>query len=111
MAAAVSRMIARVGLNLATGFGSGNVRQVTQTTLPCRVIKGVGPAPPNHEPMKKENLVSKENPEQQPTISTDSLKKGDTELTEQELGKVSGGRKGNPPVEYIKLTIKEATIS
>ena len=52
-----------------------------------------------------------ENPKQQPKPSTDSLKKGDTELTEQELGKVSGGTKGNPPVDYIKLTIKDVIIS
>jgi hypothetical protein len=55
--------------------------------------------------------VSKENPEQQPTISTDSLKKADTQLTEKELGKVSGGRKGNPPIEYLKITMKNAIIS
>jgi hypothetical protein len=45
--------------------------------------------------MKEENLVSKKHPKEQPTLSTDSLletsKKGDIELTEQELGKVSGG--------------------
>ena len=50
-----------------------------------------------------------------PKLSTNSLlktsKKGDIELTEKELGKVSGGRKGNTPVEYIKLTMKEVLIS
>jgi hypothetical protein len=55
--------------------------------------------------------VSKENLEQQPTISTDSLKKGDTELTEKELGKVSGGTKGKPPIEYLKITMKDAFVS
>jgi hypothetical protein len=39
--------------------------------------------------------MSTENPKQQPKLSTDSLletsKKGDIELTEQELGKVTGG--------------------
>jgi len=47
--------------------------------------------------------------------STDTLlktsKNKDTELTEQELGKVSAGRKGNTPVEYIKLTMKEVLLS
>jgi hypothetical protein len=46
--------------------------------------------------MKEENLVSKKPPKEQPTLSTDSLletsKKGDIELTEQELGKFSGGK-------------------
>jgi hypothetical protein len=46
---------------------------------------------------KRRNLVNKETPKQQPTLSTDSLiktsKKGDIELTEKELGKVSGGNK------------------
>jgi hypothetical protein len=55
-----------------------------------------------------------ENPKQQPKLSSDSLletsKKGDTELTEQELGKVSGGRKGSRPVEYMKVTLKDAII-
>ena len=59
--------------------------------------------------------MRRKTPKRQPKISTDSLlktsKKGDTELTEQELGKVSGGRKGNTPVEYIKLTMKEVIIS
>jgi hypothetical protein len=59
--------------------------------------------------------MRKKTPKRPPKISTGSLletsKKGDTELTEQELGKVSGGRKGNPPVEYIKLTIKDGTMS
>jgi hypothetical protein len=45
--------------------------------------------------MNEESLVSKKHPKEQPTLSTDSLletsKKGDIELTEQELGKVSGG--------------------
>ena len=39
--------------------------------------------------------MNNETPKQHPTLSTDSLletsKKGDIELTEQELGKVSGG--------------------
>jgi hypothetical protein len=47
--------------------------------------------------MKEENLVSKKHPKEQPRLSSDSLletsKKGDIELTEQELGKVSGGGK------------------
>jgi hypothetical protein len=55
--------------------------------------------------------VSKENLEQQPTISTDSLKKGDTELTEKELGKVSGGTKGNPPIDYLKIKLKNAVVT
>jgi hypothetical protein len=59
--------------------------------------------------------MRRKSPKRQPKISTDSLletsKKGDIELTEQELGKVSGGRKGNTPVEYIKLTMKEVLIS
>ena len=59
--------------------------------------------------------MRRKTPKRQPKISTNSLlktsKKGDTELTEQELGKVSGGRKGNTPVEYIKLTMKEVIIS
>jgi bacteriocin-like protein len=46
--------------------------------------------------MKEENLVSKKHSKEQPTLSTDSLletsKKGDIELTEQELAKVSGGK-------------------
>jgi hypothetical protein len=46
--------------------------------------------------MKEQNLVSKKHPKEQPMLSTGSLlessKKGDTELTEQELGKVSGGK-------------------
>jgi hypothetical protein len=40
--------------------------------------------------------MNNETPKQHPTLSTDSLldtsKKGDIELTEQELGKVSGGK-------------------
>jgi hypothetical protein len=40
--------------------------------------------------------MSNENPKEQPTLSPDSLletsKKGDIEVTEQELGKVSGGK-------------------
>jgi hypothetical protein len=40
--------------------------------------------------------MSNETPKEQPTLSPDSLletsKKGDIELTEQELGKVSGGK-------------------
>ena len=59
--------------------------------------------------------MRRKTPKRQPKISTDSLletsKKGDIELTEQELGKVSGGRKGNTPVEYIKLTMKEMITS
>jgi hypothetical protein len=47
--------------------------------------------------------MRRKTPKQQPKISTDSLlatsKKGDIELTEQELGKVSGGR----PAESISL--------
>jgi hypothetical protein len=65
--------------------------------------------------MRGETKMRRKTPKRQPKISTDSLlktsKKGDTELTEQELGKVSGGRKGNTPVEYIKLTMKEVIIS
>jgi hypothetical protein len=45
--------------------------------------------------MREENLVNRKDPNEQPTLSTDSLletsKKGDIELTERELGKVSGG--------------------
>jgi hypothetical protein len=60
--------------------------------------------------------MNRKTPKRQPKLSTDSLlktskKKKDIELTEQELGKVSGGRKGNTPVEYIKLTIKDVIIS
>jgi hypothetical protein len=45
-------------------------------------------------------------------LSTDDLlKTKDIELTEKELGKVSAGRKGNAPVEYIKLTMKEVLLS
>ena len=54
--------------------------------------------------------MRKKTPKRQPTISTDSLletsKKGDIELTEQELGKVSGGlsSSSSQPRPRIKST-------
>jgi hypothetical protein len=56
--------------------------------------------------------MRRKTPKRQPKISTDSLletsKKGDIELTEQELGKVSGGtakaqNAGDRPAESISL--------
>ena len=53
-----------------------------------------------------------------PKLSTDSLlktsKKGDIELTEQELGKVTGGqitRTGKAPVEYLKIKLNDVIIT
>jgi hypothetical protein len=46
--------------------------------------------------MKRRNLVSKKHPKEQslsPDVLLKTSKKGDIELTEQELGKVSGGFK------------------
>jgi hypothetical protein len=42
---------------------------------------------------------------------TKTTKKGDVELSEEELKRVTGGTKGKEPVEYLKVKLNDILIT
>jgi hypothetical protein len=65
---------------------------------------------------KRRNEMRRKTRKQQPKLSSDSLlktsKRGAVELTEQELGKVTGGRRaGTAPVEFLKVKLNDVILT